>query len=233
MSRNNFINLYETLNSKFTRNFERWKVAHSDDLESIELKCRALGIWRSILEKEIPGTNNEHDILNIFDEVFSDLVLSIYLSSCGLDNPAQIVLRRSLELGVAAVYLWDNPVRFYSWQKHDEDLRFSEMVEAIWSPVYLAYLKSRHKVDCRNVERQSLDRLYRELSNTTHGKPATFESQLEDRYTYTEADAVRHFDMVGRVQDVLLTLWANRFQNRVAELEASLPALRVKLRGGC
>ena len=228
----NFTDLYDALNSKFAENFERWKAAHGDGLEIIELKCRALGIWRSILEKEIAETNNDTEILGVFDEVFSDIVLSIYLSSCGLDNPAQIVLRRSLELGVAAVYLWDNPIRFYSWQTHDEDLHFSEMADALWSPIYVAYLKSRHHVECHHVERQLLDRLYRELSNTTHGKPATFESQLSERYTYTKVDALRHFHLVQRVQDVLLTLWGNRFRNRVTELEAALPALRAKSRSG-
>ena len=58
----------------------------------------------------------------MFDEVFADVVSSIYLSACGLDKPAQMILRRALEVGAATVYVWDLPHVFSGWKEHDEDL---------------------------------------------------------------------------------------------------------------
>jgi hypothetical protein len=93
-------------------------------------------------------------------------------------------------LGIALIFLWDLPCTFWGWKEHDNDLNFKEMIEHLSSDSYRTYIKNininykdeeiLHIIDAR--------RLYRELSNITHGKISSFESNLPERFTYSLCD---------------------------------------------
>jgi hypothetical protein len=127
--------------------------------------------------------SNHHAICcKIYDEIFSDGISAIYLASNAMVKPANIVLRRIIELGVAAIYLWDMPHAAYSWNDYNLDLRFSEMLKHINSKGYIAYINSENK---SNIEEDLISayrsqKIYGMLSDIIHGKITTFESSLPD-----------------------------------------------------
>ena len=72
-----------------------------------------------------------------------------------MDKPANIILRRILELGVAAVYLWDMPHEVYSWNNYDQDLSFSAMLTHLNSKGYLAYISKEHAITIESPQEYS------------------------------------------------------------------------------
>jgi hypothetical protein len=138
-----------------------------------------------------------------------------------------MVLRRVLELGVGAVYLWDLPHVYWGWKQHDLDLNFNDMMHHISSDEYKTYVSFANS-DFRHpelIDRTAAGKLYRDLSNATHGKLSTFETLLSDRFTHTPTDWQAHLAVVQRVEDLLLQLWKNRFQEVGRNLASAMPQL--------
>ncbi len=110
------------LHAKFSTNFDQASVDCVAELERVDIKTRAVAECGSELAK-MPGlTTSQVQLSGAAEEVFADLVTSVYLGSIGLDRSAQMVLRRSLELALAIVYLWDLPHLFWGWKQCDYDL---------------------------------------------------------------------------------------------------------------
>jgi hypothetical protein len=138
-----------------------------------------------------------------------------------------MVLRRVLELGIAIVYFWDLPHRFWGWKNLDQDVTYAEMLEHINSAAYKAYLSPTKSVtDAPDLFDSTAARsIYRELSNTVHAKISTFESSVPDRFIYSRTDWLGHLKLVSAVEDIILDLWRARFPNLKAELLSELPQL--------
>jgi hypothetical protein len=84
------------LHAKFSTNFDQATVCCNLELERIDVKTRAVAECGSELAK-MPGlTTSQTQLSTAVEEVFADLVTSVYLASIGLDRSAQMVLRRSL-----------------------------------------------------------------------------------------------------------------------------------------
>lgn len=216
------------LDSKFTNNLEECLEAEQGEFFRIELKARALSILGQIVS-EVTGSLMPHqrEMLPIFDEVFSDIIVSVYLSGCSLDNPAQVVLRRSLELGIATVYLWDQPYQFWGWKNHDCDLNYNDMLEFLSKDIYKTFLKTLNEnyQDDEIIDLRSARKLYRLLSNTTHGKITTFETPLPTRFSFSQDDWKGHLSLVDEVIKVLLDLWKKRFYYALPELKVRYSAM--------
>jgi hypothetical protein len=173
-------------------------------------------------------TETQREVTCVFNEIFGDLICSLYFAACALDRPAQMILRRVLELGVATVYLWDLPHVFWGWKQNDVDLNFKEMMEHLASPGYKSFLSIANG---RAAGRDVLDgpearKLYRDLSNAIHGKLSTFETLISDRFTHTQADWGGHLILVGRVERLLLTMWNIRFHEVELGLQSNMPQLQ-------
>lgn len=216
------------LNEKFSESLKKCLVADTDAFNAVEIKTRSLAVLGQILSEEVEVlAPHQKEMLPIFDEVFSDIIVSIYLSGCSLDKPAQSVLRRALEIGVAAVFLWDQPCAFWDWKKHDSDLNFNDMLEYLSKSRYKTFLKSLH-ADYQNEDLTDFKmarNLYRCLSNTTHGKITTFETLLPERFSFNEEDWKYHISLVSQVVDVVVGLWEKRFYNAIPTLHEKLSAL--------
>lgn len=215
------------LGSRFSENVTRSLSSSSSSLEAIELKARAVAVIGELLRNDRSAPPHRVKLTQAFDEVFADLILSCYLAAAGLDNPACSVLRRAFETGIAITFLWDSPCAFYGWTAHDKDLSFRAMVEFVASDSYktlLLHETSGYKGQ-PVIEISEAEALYRALSNVTHGKWATFESPLPDRFSHNVGDWTTHLVRLGQVESILLYLWKLRFEVIVAELHLRIPAL--------
>lgn len=220
-------NIYEQLNDKFQANIRASVLDNITLQDEVDVRARAISAFSDLCAKSASGSH-QTELSEIFNEVFSDIIVSIYQACCALDKPAQVTLRTGFELGVGIVYLWDYPTQYWAWKVHDRDLNFNEMIEYLSSDAYTTFVsemkgdKTQVRIDvseCKDI--------YRQLSNTIHGKPASHESKLQDRFNYTSADWNAHLELVKRVQIELLNLYSCRFSLEYLELKNQLPILKT------
>jgi hypothetical protein len=216
------LEVFRKLAAQFADNFTKALVARTSEVARVEIKARCLASVGELLRTKCADSPTRQGVALIYDEVFADCVCSMYLAAQGLDKPAQLVLRRVLELGLAAVYLWDQPHLFWGWKELDQDLSFNDIAEHLSSPSYLKFVVSEnggtaptHLFDVTVARRE-----YRVLSNTVHGKISTFESPLVDRFRHSDSDWQAHLSRVEKIQDLLLDATKARF--RVVRQELSI-----------
>jgi hypothetical protein len=219
--------IFTELEQKFTNNLNQCLSGGEPGLEETELKARAAALLAQILREKTDLAAHQIELLAVFDEVFADLILSLYFSACSLDKPAEIVLRRALELGVATVYLWDLPHAFWGWKDHDCDLNFNAMTEHLAKDSYRTFIRRINPAQGGGevFDLGEAKRLYRVLSNTAHGKICTLESNLPGRFSHSQTDWTQHLSTMRDVEGILLGMWEARFPEGVAELKERLPAL--------
>jgi hypothetical protein len=217
--------VFHRLNEKFTNNLNSQLKPVPPEMEQVELRARAVSAIGKILHGKHALTNTQKEVCSIFDEVFADLITSVYLAGCALDKPAQMVLRRALELGVATVYLWEQPHIFWGWKECDKDLAFNDMLDHLDSEsvrVFVSAVNPAFTAD-HLFDFSDARRVYRALSNTVHGKIAMFESQIQDRFSANTTDWNTHLLLVMQVQGLLFQLWFNKFSNLNADLRTEIP----------
>jgi hypothetical protein len=198
------------LNVKFQTNFNSAIKGSFAQLSDVERKIRALSELRDRLKAN--GSKTREELLVLLDEVFADLVISLYLSYCAIDRPASMSLRRATELAVAFFYLWDNASKYWAWKDYDKDLSYKEMLDELSSSGYATFLQK----ECKAIDGGHLIQLknaYRDLSNQVHGKISTFETSLERRFSHDPADLTQHIELMNRVLDAILGIGNSRFPN--------------------
>jgi hypothetical protein len=209
--------VYSQLHAKLGENLQ---LAFSDEasVQSVEKDIRLLPKVGAVLQG-CALTKTQQEIAKLPDEIFADLVCAMYLASCGLDVPARMLLRRSLEVGVASLFLWDQPQTFWAWKEHDEDLSFKEMLERISSPKYQTFVKNENS--CYDggeiINQSSCNAHYRKFSNVMHGKISSFESLNPERFKHSPADWGTQLGDIRAVTHIVLTAWAKRIE-KVAEM---------------
>ena len=215
------------LNKKFTENLQSASPYVGTDLTDADLIARAIAEMGQILRDAGSLNPGQKEIATITNEVFADMVLSLYLCACGMDRPAQGVLRRALELGLAVVYLWDLPHEFWGWKSHDCDLNFGDMIEHISKDKYKSFLSSVNSTYSGNdiFDYSEARRLYRLLSNTVHGKLTTHAAQLSNRFQFDPDIWTEHCQLVRRVGKVVLESYLARFFEHSRELSRRIPAI--------
>jgi len=213
------------LHEKFSTNFDQAIVACVQELERVDIKVRAIAECGSELAKLPNLAPSQVQLSGAAEEVFADLVTSIYLASIGLDRAAQMVLRRGFELGLAIVYLWDLPHLFWGWKQRDYDLNFSEMLEHLDSPNYRTFLEKTAGVsaDAFLIDKASARRVYRTTSNTIHGKITTHKVLAADGFIHSPEQCNSHLRMIDEVATLLLDLWFKRFPDLERAVRAALP----------
>ncbi len=130
------------LHEKFSGNFLAATKIPPPLLEAVEVKTRAIAEFGQLLRQPAALSPSQIRLAAAADEIFADITCSIYMAAASLGPPAPMVLRRALELGVAVVYLWDQPHLFWGWTECDQDLSFREMLAHLESQSYLAFLRN-------------------------------------------------------------------------------------------
>lgn len=200
------------LNQKFNGNFSEWQSLEDPRLDKSFIGLRCIAAIGEILSDR--KSSKHHEICcKIYDEIFSDGVSSIYLASNAMDKPANIVLRRILELGLAALYLWDMPHMAFSWNHHDQDLRFTDMVNHVNSKGYISYINNENhtNIESELIPSSKAQKIYGDLSDIVHGKITTFESSIPERFKFVETEWNQFVTLADEVIDMLVRAFIRRF----------------------
>lgn len=227
MGKNNEQDVLVKLGEKFKQNLLDCLPLEKEIYARADIKARAFAALGQIISEDSGLSHSQQEIVLIFDEVFADVVISLHFSACALSRPAESVLRRALELGMAIVYLWDLPHAFWGWKAHDVDLNFNEMVEHLTGESYRTYLASLDATYAHEplFDEKDAKKLYRMLSNTIHGKITSHAAYLPNRFAHDPAAWRQHLDLVERVLTVLIKLSSKRFFAYYPELTKRMPAL--------
>ena len=225
-------NILQEINVKFDSNFKECLKNNKEDLSRLFLYLRGIAETGEILKSKGQLKHHEKCCL-ILDEVFSDIVTAIYLASVAIDQPANIVMRRALELGISTIYLWDMPHALYSWESHGLNLSFNEMVTHINSAGYKSYVENEigSKLEEELIPTKFVGAYYSEFSDIVHGKLTSFESNLSKRFSFCYEDWSKFVSKCEEVSGLLLTCYIKRFQIKVDLLER-IPALKQKYGAG-
>ena len=219
----------ESLHIKFGENIKLSLNENNNILEEVEVKSRATYLLGQIIKKDSATSDTQKEITNIFPEIFTDFSISLYLGCCAIDNSPKILLRRILELGISTIYLWDLPYKYWNWKKHDDhnnDLNFKEMLDYLNNSGYIDYI---NQVNCTSlteiINKNSINKIYRELSNVIHGKSDNFESTNSDRFEYKKSDLLEVLDYALKIENILLSVWKGRFPIHFEKMENEISAI--------
>jgi ferritin len=200
------------LHHKFGQNLSAAN-QYSDLAIQHESRARVLGIVRNFLEGKA-NLKHQHEIAVQFDEIFSDSTIALYLAFSGLNVPACMLARRSLELGLVLISGWDKPADYWAWMSHDEDVSFSKLVTYISSSGYKSFLQQEGELSIQfDKVIEVLPDIYSKLSNVVHPKIYNFETNGEAAFSIIEADLRKTLLQIEDVQKCLLTLLASRFKD--------------------
>lgn len=142
--------LLSALHQKFSDNFSASK-SQIDLAKNAERKARVFSAASDRLKTAAGDLAHQRERARRLDEVFGDSICAIYLSCCGLNAPARMLLCRVLELGLVVSACWDSPVEFWTWREHDGDIRFATLCSLLRSDGYKTLCKKQttvSEVDC-------------------------------------------------------------------------------------
>jgi hypothetical protein len=218
--------ILEKLNAKFSCNLELALAQQPTRLIDLEIRTRVLGEFGPLLRETECKTLTQDQLASLPEEVFADVVTSLYLGAIGLVKPAEMSLRRAVELGLALVYLWDLPHAFWGWKECDMDLSFSLMVEHLDSPSYRSFLASTIglSVNIPLFNSRQLREIYRWASNTTHGKISTHKVLIGDGFSHVPAEWSDCLKLLNSAVAEVLNLWFNRYPNVAKKAREIVPA---------
>lgn len=220
--------IFPELHKKFGSNIAEAMANCEAGYEEAEIKARSIISIADALKLSSRSVT-QTDIISLFEEIFSDLVCSVYLSSAALDVPAKMLLRRALELGIAVLYLWDVPHIYWAWKELDCDLNFKQMIETLSSEQYCAFVKKENPEydSSQIIDAAKCNKLYRKLSNVSHGKSTSFESYNPSRFAYCETEWKEHVSDVQAVESIIISAWKKR-DNNVAQSAREVLAIVEK-----
>jgi hypothetical protein len=221
------------LHNAFGKNLESIDETILPHLDKIDLQSRMLSEAKGqLLTDYCSGPVQKKICDELLDEIFSDFSLAMYFCVGGLMVPSQMSTRRAFELGLAAIYLWDLPHAFWGWRNRDDDLSFSGMITHLNSTGYTEYLRQLQDTPtlgpiCKQAEFQ---KIYRELSNTVHGKthnlpplsPARFSSATSQSFV------VQQLQLIETAQASILGLIFARFSNLSKKVHETMPQVKRK-----
>lgn len=227
--RHSIIDLLKALHDKFGDNIGVLPSSASTMLDDIDLNSRIISEIRSLLGSNFCVSDAHKKICaDILDEVFSDFSLAMYLCSIGLIVPARMSIRRAFELSLAVVYMWDLPHEYWGWRERDQDLSFSEMVSHLNSPGYLAYLAQQRQSASVNVicDQKKFQDIYRQLSNTVHGKINGLPNLSPQRFTSDKNGLEAQLKLMQDAQKIIITLLLGRFDGLDCLLLKNFPQFK-------
>ena len=214
------------LNHKFASNLDSAIASPPPNLNDIEIRAQILGEFGQLLEEIACETPTQVQLAKVPEEVFADVVSSMYLGAIGFAKPAHMTIRRAVELGLALVYLWDLPHVFWGWKECDKDLSFSEMIEHLDSKSYRSFLANAigFPANAALVDLKRLREIYRITSNTTHGRISTHKVLMSDGFSHVPAEWSDCLNLLDSATSEVIRLWFNRFPDAALRARQLVPA---------
>jgi len=134
-------------------------------------------------------------------------------------------------LGIGAIYFLDLPNEYWGWkniESYDTDMSFKSSLEYLGSLSYSEYLKNEFDVNGWGLDKEKRDRInkyYRKLSNTIHGKYSTFETVSDKLFEYDQLAYSSNLRDVIYCENIIISLFKERFQSCFSSLVVHLPAI--------
>lgn len=223
-------NLLCALHENFGKNVSNIGEDAIPILDIIDLNSRTISEIRTVLKTaDFCGSEGQKNICaELLDEVFTDFSIAMYLCTIGLVVPARMSIRRAFELGLASVYMWDLPHEYWGWRNKDQDLSFSAMVAHLNSVGYSAYLAhvQGQESALKICDQDKFQSLYRELSNTVHGKIAGLPPLSPERFSPEKNGLAKHLKLITDAQQAVTSLLYGRFSGLQARIEIALPQIK-------
>lgn len=217
------------LHENFGRNIDEIGPDINILFDLIDFNSRIISESRTILLEFYCENDGQNKICDeLLDEVFTDFSLAMYLCATGLIVPARMSVRRAFELCLASVYMWDLPHEYWGWRQCDEDLSFSKMVNHLNSVGYHAYLTHIHECDPGTsiCDHERFQELYRNLSNTVHGKLNGLPPLSPERFVTEKNGINNHLKLIADVQEAVIRLLFRRFKGLEARIESIYPQIK-------
>lgn len=216
------------LNRKLNSNLSEVLEKELEELNEIEVKSRAIYLLGQNLKEDQKTNLVQKEISKFFSEIFKDLTLSSHLCCYSLNNTSKVILRRVLEVGIAVLYLWDQPhiyLKLKDSDEHGSDLKFRDMVDHLNDSGYLKYISMETQKDIISVlPIKAVNRIYRELSNVIHGKEITFESITVSSFDVDFEYIKTNLSLTIEIENIILYAIECRFPNKIAVLKKEFPA---------
>lgn len=216
------------LNEKLNQNLENALDNNLDVYNKIDLLNKAVFQMGESLN-EVCIYKGQTAICNIFTEIFSDVTMTTLLVSSSHGNIVDVLKRRILELGVAIVYLWDRPQKYWEWSKQNSqrhDLSFSEMIDVIYSEGYKLFLYEEFGTEVQLDGKNDLLKMYRSFSNVVHGKEKIFNTTVEAAFDYDKENCASELNSLVDCILIIMNIWKSRFKATFVRVHELLPGLQ-------
>ncbi|WP_156465772.1 hypothetical protein [Methylobacterium sp. Leaf106] len=204
--------LLKALHEKFGRNLRSLNTEVVEVLDNIDTDLRLLARLAEFLEIDInSGDLHRQGGASLLREAFSDLSQAMYLQCIGLVVPGRMSTRRAFELGIASVYIWDLPHAYWGWIKCDADFSFSEMIAHLSSEPYMELLRSQQGASAAApLSIKECQKLYRQLSNTVHGKHSDLPMLSPARFDAEKTKTIKELGDIQTVLKMITAAWSSR-----------------------
>lgn len=158
--------MFETINTNYIEAIE----ANNDKFSEILSQLTTIELF-STYTKNIK-------IQDVMNEVFHDMVSSIYMSCNGMYRNAFVCLRSAIELSLSCVYFMDHNYEFMLWQLDEYDVKWSVLSNRETGVLSEKYLKLFIKEKDFNSIITKTEELYRMCSQYVHGKYLFMQTNL-------------------------------------------------------
>lgn len=219
--------IYKILKDKFSYNFDSSIDTQKALIEEIETKAKTIFTFGDILNSSNISISKK-ETCQIFNEIFSDISISIYLMNCSINTGSKVILRRVLELGLGIIYFWDLPHRYWGWKSidvYENDLSFRDSLDYLGSEAFKELLKMEYNIHDWEIDKEKINRLYRNLSNSIHGKYSTFETITEKSFEYNKDEYDIILSLIIKCENIIISLLANRFNDTFLKVKEIVPAI--------
>ena len=219
--------IFRTIHKKFSENFELSIDKEDALLNEAEVKSKFIYHIGEQLRKSTTS-QTKLEVVEIFNELFSDTTVALYLSTCAISHSSNIMMRRVLELGIAILYFWDMPHKYWGWKNnssYENDLSFKDNIEFLNSQTYSMYLEMDCGIKNWECDKEEINKYYRKLSNTIHGRYETFATASTDSFNFVQKDYKRDLNTIIGIENILLDCFKRRFKQEFENAVENVPAI--------
>lgn len=170
----------------------------------------------------------DNEIGELWNEIISDLLASIYSASAGFYRSAIIVLRSVLEIGCTSFFYYDHKIEYKMFKS--ENLKADKYVSTLvndydfFTTRYIKtfYPQIEEKQKSKNSTSEALKKLYGDLSDSLHGRYNNLTKLEGLEIKYDKILFKRYEKHLFSVLSMLTVLYTLRFNDTINEDIVSL-----------
>lgn len=189
---------------------------HHKKIDELLRQTQVLVEWKVLLRKICPDLSKE-----LIPEIFMDAYISIAFACMGMYKPANVSLRRELEIALRLVYFSTHQVEFRWWYKKEKAKGEAEYLRKN-NPLSEGYAYFRQLEEIRNFQDKCKDeghkiilfdeinKLYGKLSQFVHSAVSSFQTtsyRVSPKYDKEKfKNWVKNFEETQRYVNTIMIL---------------------------